>query len=54
MVAESNRELGKVVDIDENPLVKTNLLSIQSDDKQILGPGEDLVKKEILVKYRLK
>ncbi len=54
MALESNKELGDVIRIDEDPLVNNNLMSVQSEDKQILGPGEDLIKKEILVEYELK
>lgn len=53
MALESNKKLGEVVRIDEDPLVNNNLMSVQSEDKIILGPGEDLVKKEILVEYEL-
>lgn len=54
MALESNKELGEVIRINEDPLVNNNLMSVQSEDKQILGPGEDLIKKEILVEYELK
>ncbi|MCK4636096.1 MAG: SIMPL domain-containing protein [Candidatus Moranbacteria bacterium] len=54
MASESNKKLGEVIRINENPVVKNNLMSIQSEEKQVLGPGEDLVKKQISVEYELK
>jgi uncharacterized protein YggE len=54
MAKESDKKLGEVVEIDENPLVKNNFLDIQSEEVKSLNPGEDIIKKEILVKYRLK
>lgn len=53
MASESNKKLGAVVRIDEDPLVNNNLMSIKSEDKVILGPGEDLIEKKIEVEYEL-
>ncbi len=53
MATESNKKLGEVIRINEDPIVNNNLMSVRSEDKVILGPGEDLVKKEILVEYEL-
>lgn len=51
---ESNKELGSVIGVDENPLVKDNLMSFQSNDKDLLSSGEDLIEKKILVNFELK
>lgn len=51
---EIDREIKKVINIDEDPIINNGLISNQSDDKTTNNQGEVMIKKEIKVSFELK